>query len=263
MSFGKTLTLCAAVAMLVSCQQKYDFETPEGDLVILAEEPPYVAGNNDYVLSVAMRDEALSPLIKEGNKMLAEYLSDKLLELEHINGGMNISHLEEVISTPSVEYLLRFDVPMLIRTYYVLHALEDPSFRSKIGKELEIDTGVIGEHGGRLHLSTDGKVTVEMIPNVYTCSEYKPECDPDNHYQSFKKKESYGLEGDVLGTFHFHAQNEDMTNIASTLSYHDHHGPLEVVFSRIDGNRFNVDIALIYTPCRPHFVNLDLGVYEY
>ncbi len=251
--FNKLITLCSLVAALTSSSPAESNPTQD-----TSEQTSY-----DYYQKVVKKNPGLSQLLKE--KKLPEYLSAQLAKLEHStpkgypesqdSGQGNLENQEK----PSTGYLKNFKDFFLTETYFILQALQNSEFRSKIGKELELDTvDRFGEHGGVLHLSPDGKVNIEMLPNTATEQEYDQHYDPDSSYNHDAPSQTL----DILTFFHFHAQEVNHFKSAALSGADYWHGG--VVFTRLGRNKFNVDTAFYYKKNGKNMkVNIDLGVYTY
>ena len=127
-------------------------------------EPVEPMTTSEYVDMVVDYDLELSTLIDDG--CLAEDISERLVVLdnttpEHYAGKYPSV---EVMEKPTPEQLEKFHPQYLILIHYLLNALSNSDFRAEIGTELELDTeDTSGEHGGALHLSEDGDVSIEML----------------------------------------------------------------------------------------------------
>jgi len=220
--------------------------------------------NSDYISEVAEKDKNLS-FYKGDKTYIAEYISKKLKELDHINRENYVKDFKEaffgytvtLMNTPSQEELNDFNELGLIKIYYLLNALSDVEFRKQIGTELELDTrDTTGEHGGALYLEKSGKVVIEMIPN-----EPLPDITiigRDTYYNPKRKPKS----SDLLYPFHFHARGVNEIE-SSALSPGDFYNK-SLVFTRVGKNEFNVDVPIFFKKQdRFYTVNLDLGVYSY
>lgn len=225
--------------------------------------------NYEYVLGVAEKNDALCSLLIKGKEGLAEDISRKLEELDHVNpeGYCDNPFYDDItlMNIPTPEELARFDEVRLIRIFYLLQALSDSDFRQRIGEELEKDTrDYTCEHGGVFHLKTNGSLDIEMLrntqndPNVDLIIINYAHYIPDKNYCPETPK--YTL--DILTGFHFHARQENFVE-SSALSHNDFLME-QAVFTRLGKNKFNADIGLFYKENdKVHKANLDLGVYGY
>ncbi|MFH0701493.1 MAG: hypothetical protein V2A62_03575 [Candidatus Woesearchaeota archaeon] len=250
-----TLSLCSS-----QCQGKLEQK-------LLAAE--VAKTSKDYFAQVIEGDKTLSKLIATGK--LAHYISEELTKLEHFTPkgypqSQDFGHGDmENQEKPSEGYLKNFKQFFLTDTYFLLQALKDIEFRKELGRELEADTkDKSSEHGGVLRLLPNGKVKIEVIPsydgpNMLDDFGFGHRQDPDSTYTPTDIK--YTL--DVLNHFHFHARLTDHSESA-VLSAADYwYGG--VVFTRVGGNKFNVDATLFYEreDKKVIKVNIDLGIYQY
>lgn len=249
------------VTSVLGISQLQDYREPE------TEKPVLVATTNtDYILEVARWDRKLYPLIENGKRGLADYISRRLAGLEHINPKEYYDYIV-VMNTPTPDDLMVFKSKNLIKIYYLLQALSDDEFRERIGKELGLDTkDRMSEHGGVFHLQNDGKLEIEMLSDdsgsvdlILSEGIGFGRSSSDRSY--IPAEPEYTL--DILLPFHFHAHRENYPQ-SSAISNQDGR---QTVFTPLGKGRFNVDIGLfddvkIANGERVH-VNIDLGTYDY
>ena len=233
---GKILTICALVVALAGCGNEEVKEKPDQT-------------NSQYVKMVLKKNYDLKKY------QLVNSISEILDGVDHINPEPYEGDAK-IMNTPSPIELKKFKKKNLIKVYYLLQALSDSDFRQKIGEELEKDMNDTScEYGGVLYLLENGEVKIQMLPHdPLKCSlDIRSKIGSLADYRYCLPDVDYAI--DKLAVFHFHS-HKTYNRQSTALSP----GDGGIVFSRMDGNRFNVDIGL---RCKKEFVNLDLGVYRY
>lgn len=231
--------------------------------------PVHADENEDYIMQQALKNKHLSKLLENEGAALAEYISNYLKRINHVNpeehpykNGSDV----QIWSTPLAQQILGCGLDIQVRIYFLLEALKIDEFREELGRELERDTeDTRCEHGGALHLKPDGILEIEMIP----CEVFDGFSWSGLQLRYVKADRTYIAARnpdpaiDVLLLFHFHARLVEFV-YKSMLAPNDIAFTNFLVFTRIGENRFNVDIDPVCENHEKRFrVNLDLGIYSY
>lgn len=233
---------------------------------------------SEYIRKIAREDSELAPRLKNNMEGLRAYLSVALGKLKHAT-PKDYHSIEKNISvweTPTPEQLLELTDVQLIKMYYLLKALSDPSFRKKIGKELEKDAEDIkSEHGGVFRLLNGGKgaIQIEIVPPTEEIIREDFRFSGRHPTNSDGKYHPIGIPYtlDIIGGFHFHARTispnhsafsgSDFTTAAIMLSTEF------FLFSRPEKNKFNVDVGIVLVEKNGTTIkkklDIDLGVYDH
>jgi hypothetical protein len=223
-------------------------------------EGDYRKKNREFVLNLAKKDKKLHDIIDDFPRLCA-YVASRLELVTPLQGPENLPH-----GSPS--YCSKLEDYQLAKISWMLDSLEmDAEFKRKIGEKLEEDIKDKESAYGGFVVFGESSLALRLVPS-------KPH--PPGAYSGKNNYSNYcydpveaSLLPEALFMFHFHAFNEENSKFASPsnsdLKEAERRNADCLVFTKIMGNRFNVDFYFVSRDAsnRPFNIILDLGVYEY
>jgi hypothetical protein len=217
----------------------------------------YLSEHRRFVAELAKKDTKLHGMMYEPER-LRDYVENRL-------GGVDVMQGPENLPNSSPSDCRKLGDYQLIKLVWLLDTLEmSREFRSTIGREMERDyIDKKSAHGGAIVLREEG-LGIVAIPGRPLPTDFSTHPELENY--SYDPVD-FTPSKEFMFLFHFHAFQEENSRFASPtnsdLKEAERRGMDCLVFTKIMGNRFNVDFYAVGRDSgnRPFSVVLDLGVY--